>query len=125
MNEPTLVKAQLVNGPASDCTVPLLAISIRLPVGKMVVFKAAVGVELSVKEKSLRSWPALSGLLRRSFNVTVMLLVKVTTVAEALTGPPAEVDPMGVTQRVVFADDKPTVSTSKLANFIMLILFPS
>jgi len=50
-----------------------------------------------VKDKSLKSWATSFGLAWRSFRVMVMLPAAVVKSASALTGPPPDVDPDGVT----------------------------
>src|SRR5262249_44967165 len=51
----------------------------------------------TVKDKSLKSWATSVGLAWRFFRVMVMLPAAVVKSASALTGPPPDVDPDGVT----------------------------
>jgi hypothetical protein len=51
----------------------------------------------TVKDKSLKSWMTSFGLAWTSFRVMVMLPAAVVKSAAALTGPPPDVDPDGVT----------------------------
>jgi len=92
--QPVLTVPPKVNVPPELTVISWPELEVNVP---------AVDPLLSVKNRSLRSCPTSVGFASKSVRVTVSVFADVTNVAEALTGLPPIVDPVGVVKVTLLA----------------------